>query len=251
MNCSTLRRNLLAAECPSQPSPSDEGHLAACPACSAWHGRLVRLERRLPAIPVPVCPVPQDLLSQLRSPSIRFPGAVRPFGHPRNPQGGRQKLALAFSLAASLSVFAVGWWAWPQLGADRPVAAVAESYQEKLDNKLANAFTPAARAGALADLAEDWLAEARQKPHDAARLAVLAGHFDRMVHGDLMNHVRQVSPGERHLLASKLALRLGGLESEASRLAVEWQYRHADSVVSLRRIAASAREADRRLRLLI
>jgi hypothetical protein len=251
MNCSTLRRNLLAADLPAQPSPPEEGHLAACPACSVWHSRLVRLERRLPALLVPACPVPPDLLAQILTPSIRFPGGVRPAGHPRNLQGGRQKLALAFSLAASLAIFAVGWWAWPRLEPHRPVAALADTYQKQRDAKIARASTPAERAGALADLADDWLAEARQKPHDSARLAVLAGHFEFLVREDLIKYVRQVSPGERRILALNLARRLGGVESEASRLAVEWQSRHANSVASLHRIAASAREADRRLRLFI
>lgn len=249
MNCSTLRRNLLAADHPSQPAPPEEGHLATCPACSTWHGRLVRLELRLSALPVPACPVPMDLLAQIRTPSVRFPGGIRPAGHPRDLQGGRQKLALAFSLAASLAIFAVGWWAWPRLQPDRPIAAVADTYQKQRDAKIARASTPAERAGALADLADDWLAEARLMPHDPARLAVLAGHFDRLVHEDLMHYVRQVSPGERRTLATNLVRRLGGVESEASRLAVEWRYRHTNSVASLQRIAASAREADRRLRL--
>jgi hypothetical protein len=251
MNCSTLRRNLLAADHPSEPSPPEKGHLAACPVCSKWHGRLVRLERHLPALLVPACPVPLDLLAQIRTPSIRFPGRVRPAGHPRNLQGGRQKLALAFSLAASLAIFAVGWWAWPRVQPDRPIAAVSDTYQKQRDAKIDRASTPAERAGALADLADDWLAEARQKPHDSARLAVLAGHFERLVREDLMHYVLQVSPGERRILAKDLARRLGGLESEASRLAVEWQSHHANSVASLHRIAASAREADRRLRLFI
>ena len=248
MNCSTLRRNRLAADHPSTLPPLEARHLAECPVCSAWHGRLVRLEQRLPAVPVPACPVPPDLLAQIRTPSVRLAWASRPTGHRRNLQGGRQKLALAFSLAASLAIFAAGWWAWPHFPADRPVVAVADSYEKQRDIKIAGAPTPAARAGALADLADAWLAEASRKPDDPARLAVLAGHFERLVHEDLMHHVRQVSPGERRLLASGLLRRLGRVESEASRLAVEWQSRHAKSVASLHRIAASAREADRRLR---
>jgi hypothetical protein len=205
----------------------------------------VRLEQRLPSIPVPACPVPPDLLAQIRTPSLRLAGRAH---HPRNLQGGRQKLALAFSLAASLAVFSVGWWAWPHFPPARPVTVVAGGYEKDRDGKIVGLPTPAARAGALADLADEWLAEARLKPDDPARLAALAGHFERLVREDLMFHVGQVSPGERRDLASKLVSRLGHVESEASRLAVEWQNRDAKSVASLQRIAASAREADRRLR---
>ena len=245
MNCSTLRRNRLAADHPSTLPPLEARHLAECPACSSWHGRLVRLEQHLPSVPVPACPVPPDLLAQIRTPSLRLAGRVH---HPRNLQGGRQKLALAFSLAASLAIFAVGWWAWPQFPPARPVAAVADGYQKQLNAKIAGLTTPAARAGALADLADDWLAEARRKPDDSARLAVLAVYFERLVREDLMHHVHQVSPGERRLLAEGLIARLGHVESEASRLAVEWQGRHTNSVAALQRIAASARDAERRLR---
>ena len=250
MNCSTFRRNLLAIADPSTPATPEGSHLAACPGCSAWHRRLMRLEQHLPVLPVPACPVPSSLLAQIRSPGTRLASHPLPSAHPRNLQGGRQKLALAFSLAASLAIFAVGWWAWPHVQPDRPRPAVA-SYQSRLDSKLAGASKPSARAGALADLADDFLAEARQKPNDPARVAVLAGYFDRLVHEDLMLHLRQVSPGERPILASTLARRLGNVESEASRLASEWQSLHPKSVASLHRIAASAREADRRLRLFL
>jgi hypothetical protein len=194
--------------------------------------------------------VPADLLAHIRTPALRLAGRHRPASRPRNLQGGRQKLALAFSLAASLAIFAVGWWAWPQLPPARPVV-LAEGYTRERDARIAKAATPAARAGALADLADEWFAEARQKPDDPARLAVLAGRFDRLVHEDLMRQVRLVAPGEQQRLAADLRRRLGHVESEAARLSVEWQSRHVKAVASLQRIAASAREADKRLRLFV
>ena len=246
MNCSTLRRNLLAADHPAAPSAVEAGHIASCAACRAWHGRLVHLEKRLPTLLVPACPVPSSLLGQIRSPTVRLAS------HPRDPQMGRQKLALAFSLAASLAVFSVGWWAWPRIQSDdHPATVVAESYQSRRDHELAHAKTPVERAGALTDLADDFLAEARRQANDPARLAVLAAHFDRLVREDLMDHVRRVSPGERGPLVTTLTRRLGSIESEASRLAADWQVRHASSAAALRRIAVSAREADRRLRAIV
>ena len=249
MNCSTFRRSLLATDQPSAPAPSEGSHLVACPSCSAWHRRLVRLEARLATLPVPACPVPPSLLAQIRTPALRIAVGTRPSGHRRDLQGGRQKLALAFSLAASLAVFALGWWAWPHLETTRPVASAADTYEALKRQKLEHATTPVERSEALVGLADDFLAEARRKPNDPARLAILAGYFDRLVHEDLMPQLRQVSPGERRLLASSLSRRLVSVESEASRLAVDWQSRHSQSAVSLHRIAASAREADRRLRL--
>ena len=248
MNCSTFRRNLLATDYPSAPTPPEGSHFVACPACSAWHRRLVRLEQRLPNVPVPACPVPASLLAQIRTPALRLAGGTRLAGHRRNLQGGRQKLALAFSLAASLAVFALGWWAWPHLETTRPVASAADSLEVRIFSKIQHASTPVERAEALAGLAEEFLAEAIQKPNDPAMLAVLARDFERLVHEELMQHLRQVSPGERRNLALELSRRLGSIESKASRFAVVWQSRHSQSAAALLRIAASAREADRRLR---
>ncbi len=249
MNCSTFRRNLLAADHPSAPAPSDGSHLVACPVCSAWHRRLVRLEQQLPTLPIPACPVPPSLLAQIHLPALRIAAGSRPSGHRRNLQGGRRKLALAFSLAASLAIFALGLWAWPHLQTTRPVASVPDSYETGVSQKIEHASTPTQRAEALVGLADDYLAEAGQKPNDHARIDVLAKRFDRLVHEDLMRHLREVSPGERKILASALARRLGKVESEASRLAIAWQSSHPKSADALRRIATSARAADNRLRL--
>ena len=98
-------------------------------------------------------------------------------------------------------------------------------------------------------LADDFLAEASQKPNDHAGIDVLAKYFDRLVREDLRRYLDKVSPGERKILASTLAQRLGKVESEASRLAVAWQASHPKSADALQRIATSARAADRRLRL--
>jgi hypothetical protein len=249
MNCSTLRRNLLSRECPEALGTAEARHLADCPGCRVWHRRLVRLEQLLPLVAVPPCPVPSSLLELRPGSAGRVLVPAPPSGRSRKLEGSRQKLALAFSLAASLAVFTLGWWAWPALPPQaRPVAA--DPYVTQRDQRVTRLATPSLRAAALADLADDFLAEVRLKGNDPARVGVLAGHFDRLVREDLFVQVQLVAPADRRAVASSLSRRLGQVESEASRLAVEWEKRHTRCVASLRRIAASAREADRKLRLL-
>src|SRR5207253_107670 len=101
------------SERPEQPAPVVVTHLAGCSACRGWHRRLVQVEQDIPRLPVPPSRPPAAFLEQLlNGPSpgklISPPFLLRP-----DPDavraGGRQKLALAFALAASLVVFVLGW----------------------------------------------------------------------------------------------------------------------------------------------
>ena len=254
MTCTTVRQHLLASERPDQPAPAMAAHLSGCSACRGWHRRLVRLEQDIPRLAVPPSRPPASFLEQLRhaprpgqliSPPFRLrpnPDAVR--------EGGRQKVALAFALAASLLVFALGWWAWPrQDEAPRPAPEVVR-YQERLGRQLATARTPRERVVGMAGMAEQILKDAREQPTQADRVAELAFHFEllgRDLHGDAL----RVSPAERAVCLRGVAARLRRLESDASKLAVEWAVEHAASARSLKRIAAAARETDRKLSALV
>ena len=65
MNCTTIQRRLLAAEQPDRPAAEVKSHLAECPACRAWHRRLVQLERHIPLLPVPPSEGKAELLHHL------------------------------------------------------------------------------------------------------------------------------------------------------------------------------------------
>jgi hypothetical protein len=253
MNCTTVRQHLLASERPGQPAAALASHLAGCSACRGWQRRLVRLEQDIPRLPVPPSEPPASFLEQLRhgpspgkliSPPFRLrpnPDAVR--------EGGRQKVALAFALAASLVVFALGWWAWPRQNEPRTTQVVV-NYQERLSRQLVAARNPRERVAGMADLAEELLRDAREQQARPGRVAELAFQFEllgRDLHGDAL----RVPLRERVACLGGVAERLRRLESQASQLAVEWAVEHGDSARSLRRIAAAAREADRKLTALV
>ncbi len=245
MNCSQVRQHLLSSDRPDQPAAAVAAHLAGCPACRAYRHRLVRLEQDLPRLAVPPSRPPVQLLEQiLRAPAgkqIVIPPASLHANPDATRAGGRQKLALAFALAAALAVFAVGWWAWPRLDfpAQRPTRT--DPYLAALDNKLKDARTPQERVVRLADLADDFMKEARDSRDDVRHLNELAGRFDRLG-GDLHRCALQVPRAERRKVLGEVSERLRTIDSEASRLEA-WAEREQrpHSAQVYRRIARSVR----------
>jgi hypothetical protein len=247
MNCSLVRQHLLASERPDQPAPALAAHLARCPTCRAWHGRLVKLEQDLPRLPVPPSRPPARLLEQvlhapapgqLIAPPLRLqmdPDATR--------AGGRQKVALAFALAASLAVFALGWWAWQRQVTPSVQTQAAQEYQELLAKRVKPARTPQARVRGFADMADDLMVQVRKPRSDSRRLSELANHFAAL-RVDLGRDARLVALADRPAL-SKEAKRFENIESEALRLDGEWK--QPELTPSLRRIAENARAANRLL----
>lgn len=53
MNCKVLQKQLLGLETPDRPPPEAAAHLACCPDCREWHGRLVHMERAVACLPLP------------------------------------------------------------------------------------------------------------------------------------------------------------------------------------------------------
>ncbi len=257
MSCQTVRERLLASECPDQPATEQARHLAGCADCRVWLRRLALLEQQLPLIPVPTSAPPPALLEMLcASPAnaiVRTPVLLHPV-RPR-AEGARQKLALAISLAASLALFAIGWWAWPHL--QTPVASSRKpspTKREIIDALLAPRFeqaqTPRERVTVVEKLADQFFGDAREHPEDPTRVEGSAQRFCMLMQDDLPRFAREV-PGPDRAELKDVVGRLGEIESEASRLAAEWRGKHAASARSLEQIAAAAREAQSRLRELV
>jgi hypothetical protein len=252
MSCAATRERLLGSEQPDRPAAEERRHLAGCPSCRAWHRRLVGLEQHIPLLPVPPSRPPAALFARILRPAgapllTPHPALLSSF-RPRR-EGARQKLALALALAASLALFAVGWWAWPHHAAPAARPALAR-YAERRDRALATARTPQHRVERLTDLADELLAEVRTHPDRPDRAAELASHFRQLVGHDLPWHAGQLPPADRRAALLSVADRLGKIESEASRLAADWRGQHAAVGASLRQIADAAREADSGLRRL-
>lgn len=260
MNCAAVRHTLLASERPDRPGPDESDHLRTCPACRDWLARLTRLEQQIRRLPAPDVPPPADLFAWIDQATADPPRLIVPLPSLRTPpptrsEGARQKLALAFSLAATLALFTLGWWAWPHHTqpadpAGTPVAA-ADAYQLRRTQRLRQAHTPRERVGVVVDLADECLAEARLLGPRPDAVARLADQYDRLIEWDLVRLAADLPPADRPIVLAPLGERLRRTESEASRLAAEWDAPHAASAASVRRIATTARDADRRLRLLV
>lgn len=243
MNCEQVRQQLLARERPDRPGPALSRHLRGCDACCGWLRRLVKLERALSSVPVEVPPVPAALFEALEpaGPLVR---PCVPF-RPDRREGGRRKVALASALAAALLLFAIGWWAWPHLQGD-PSAPSLAGYAARRDAHLARALTVQQRVQALGTLAGEMLRDSRDAaPADVERLAL---HLDQLLAVDLPGQARGLSLGEREAVLRPVLARLGGMESEATRLAAA---RTGKAAAAYARMAVSAREADRRLRAML
>ncbi len=211
MNCTLVQRRLLSAEQPDQPAAEIKSHLAQCPACRAWQRRLVQIERHIPLVPVPPSTVKDEFVARLLgttpSESLRPAVVERPAIAERPPvwqsalvpgpkERGRQKLSLAFALAASLLVFALVWWAWPP-SQPTPQMAVHPTPQQldqkKLEDRLANVLhveTAQERLVMLADLAEEVHGEAGRMVDNAERLEQWARFYVRLVNENLMEQAR-------------------------------------------------------------
>jgi hypothetical protein len=242
MNCELARRELLESERPERVGGGLATHLAGCPGCAAVQRRLVRLERDVRRLPSPSCPPPPALFARV----LERPegGLVSPPEPWRNPdaarEGGRQKVALAFAMAASLAVFAVAWWAW-QPAQTTPGSPLRRAYARTIEGRLHDAAGPRDRVERLTKLAEDWLTDVPTA--DEAKLAALATQFEWLMRSDLPFEAERVGPAERAAVLGAVAQRLQQVESRASQLA---QARAASG--SLRRIAAAVRDGERRVR---
>ncbi len=261
MNCTLARQHLLASERPDRPPPAPARHLADCAACRDWLGRLVRLERELAQLPVPPSRPPDRLLEQvLHGPDpakvIRPPFRLRPNPDAAREQA-RQKLALAFALAASLMVFAIGWWAWPPTPPPFVKTQPASTSDHLLawktlrDQHLKGARTPAEKVTGLVTLADKLLKRTRNR-QDTTEHRVQMANFFKFLGDDLVEEIEvKVSPGERPALAKSARTQLLTIKIDALRFKKEWVAKHGKPDLSLEQIHEAIRRADERLQRIV
>lgn len=217
MKCAMAREQLLAAEHPDRPGEALAGHLSRCRECRAMQWRLERLDRDLPRLPVPACPPPAALFEQVLHGQELNAGAVvrtpRVEMRPDRRQGARQKLALAFALAASLAVFAMSWGAWSRQDVPRP-PTLGDEYARRVNRKLQDGRQPGEKLQKLTDLADEFVAEA--KTADAGGLEKLATQVEWLAARDLPQCAGRVPVVERAKVLGEAADRMQKLESAAA-----------------------------------
>lgn len=261
MNCTLVQRRLLSAEQPEQPATDINSHLAQCPTCRAWQRRLVQIERQVPLLPTPRSTAKDLFLQRItgtyqgetgRS-AIADPATLWRSQLMSGPkERALRKVSLAFALAASLLVFALAWWSWPN--DPIPTSDFAQQEQIRLEESLhtsLHADTPKARVLLLAQLAEEVHGEARKLADNSERLEQRALFYSRVVGEHLIEQARQVPPKDRAVVLQKVADSLREAESAASRWEAQLQKSAPRSAASFRRIALASRKSERDLRALL
>lgn len=257
MNCTVIQRRLLAVERPEQPPAEIQGHLAQCPSCRLWQRRLIQMERLVSQLPVPPSTAKEQFLERMKDEGGRMNKTflIHPSSfnlHPLKKERGLRKLSLAFTLAASLLVFALAWWSWPHDPVPPPNSAQYE--QAKLEQRLSNSLfvdTPRERVVRLAKLADEIHGEASDLVDNSERLEQWSRFYSRIVGQDLIEQARQLTPQDRQAVLTDITLRLAKVESEAMRLATECKTAAPRSAAAFQRIALASRKGERDLRHLM
>jgi hypothetical protein len=257
VNCTVIQRRLLAAERPEQPPDEIQGHLAQCPSCRLWQRRLIQMERLIAHLPVPASTAKEQFLASMMGEGRRGPqGAlVRPSAfilHPFKKERGLRKLSLAFTLAASLLIFALAWWSWPHNPVPPP--QVKRTELARLEQRLSNSLrvdTTKERVLRLAKLADEVRSEARDLVDNSERLEQWSRFYSRVVGQHLIEHARQLASDDRQAVLSDIALRLAKAESDASRWATQCQAAAPRSAAAYQQIALASQKGEKDLRALL
>ncbi len=257
MNCTVIQRRLLAAERPEQPSAEIQNHLAQCPSCRLWQRRLIQMEGLIAQLPVPASTAKEQFLERMKDEGGRRKQAALVYPSaflfpPFKKERGLRKLSVAFTLAASLLVFALAWWSWPH----NPVPPLeSRQYaQAKLEERLGSSLgvdTPKERVVRLAKLADEIQGEALALVGNSERLEQWSQFYSRVVGQHLIEQSRQLMPEDRQAVLADIALRLTKAESAATRQATQCQSSSPRSAAAFHQIALISQKSERDLRQLM
>jgi hypothetical protein len=256
MNCTTVQQRLLACERVGDPPAELQDHISSCPECLAWQRKALRIEERVRGLPVPPSSGPaafvEEFLADRAIGPDGLPWWVLPYRrHVRLAREGvRQRVALAFALAAGLAIFALGWWAWPHRGSREDQGTVVRDPRAErlaqIRQRLAGTRTAGERVQKLADFAEELHRQARGASGDAGRVAEAAVFYTEVIREHLLPGANAVPVEERAGLLG-IAERLLRTESEARRLQTDLQLIAGASAAGFRDIADAAHDGSLRL----
>jgi hypothetical protein len=261
VNCTVIQRRLLSLEQPEQPPAEIKSHLAQCPSCRTWQRRLVQMERQVPLLPIPPSTMKEQFVQRfLGTPSgesarrtIADPTTLSHYNLAPGPkERALRKVSLAFALAASLLVFALGWWSWPHHPPSP--SGLAQHEQARLEERLTSSLrgdTPEERVLRLAQLVEELHGEAPSLVDNSEKLELWSQFYVRIVGEHLIEQARQLPAEDRPAIVEKVAQSLSNTESTASRFAAKLKNATPRSAASFDRIALASRKGERDLRALL
>jgi hypothetical protein len=215
------------------------------------------MEQLISQLPVPPSTAKQQFLESMNGEGRRREQAalVHPSSfllHPFKRERGLRKLSVAFTLAASLLVFALAWWSWPHNPVALPDSTRYE--QAKLEQRLSSSLlvdTPKECVVRLAKLAEEIHGEARALVDNSERLEQWSQFYSRVVGEHLIAQARQLTPEDRQAVLADIASRLANAESEATRLATQCKITAPRSAAAFQKIALVSQKGERNLRELM
>jgi hypothetical protein len=163
MNCKQVRNTILSTETPAAPAAPLRQHLDACPSCTRWHERLLRLERDIAGLPLPSDPgaARERFLHRF----LHAPGSNGT--HPRLrtlvslPRPGWYVLRYAAAAAVLLGLALASWfWLRTEPSSSQPIDLTPLMVRVlEHDLCIAEGGTPEVRRLALANLAADLQSE--------------------------------------------------------------------------------------------
>jgi hypothetical protein len=257
MNCTTFQHRLLGCERLGDPPAELQEHLSSCSECRAWQRKAISVENNLRSLPVPpstgASAFVQDFLTDRALGPDGLPWWVQPHRRRGRRVGERlrQRVALAFALAAGLAIFALGWWVWPHRGSPEgsqvAVRDPAAQRRDQIQQKLAGTRTAGERVQKLAEFAEELHRSAQDVSTDATRVAELAHFYTEVIRDHLLPDAAAIPVADRAALLGKIAERLRRTESDALRLKVYLQLNRNASADGFADIALAAHEGSLRL----
>jgi hypothetical protein len=276
MNCELSQRRLLEAPSPEEPPPEVAAHLLDCPACRAWQRQLLRIERHVPLLPIPLSKSKERFLRSLQN----EPGPVsinleqlRRRRLPRRPLyigAGGLAAAVALIVLIGPHVFrgprddlqansgqaSTGKQAGPASQREQPAEPAAQASDAlvarlmECNLRLAQAGTPRQRVQMLADLADVLRDEAKTLGRAAApeALETVTAMYARVIRDGLVQRAGTLPGAERREVLNPIAARLANVEHEVDEVA---RAAGPTTAERLRRLGLVARDGDVQLRALI
>lgn len=228
MNCQGFQRRLLTLERPECPPAEVRLHLGQCQACREWHARLLRLEEHIQQLRVPPPRRKAEFLASLAADPLAPPVIASPLlAPPPRKERALRKMAVAFAMAASLLVCALGLWAWKHSSSSAPApvpgpgAGPTRSLIVRVDSdpRWVKARTPAERLTVLREMTAEVPARMAELARESS-VAELNGQVE--LYRDVVNKIvhmqRELSPGERPAVLRPLIERLSAASREARQL---------------------------------
>ena len=270
MNCHLARNRILAVEEPADLPDELSAHIRECAACKAWHGKFNAVDRALPQLPVHesdglslVAVLKKVRATPTLKKTAQPQAAIAPMrlnladDLPKKKRSFGRMAAKFWPAGLVAATLLIGTLAWLTLRGDRAPMKVPSPADPLLDSlvrlnvDLAKTQTAAERVVVLAKVADELNDEMRgiaRADATGENMQALEEMYRRVVVKGLVAQAKLIDRKDREVLLGKIADGLAQAGDKAEKMAAESP---EHSAASLREAAVTARDATKRLRVLI